>query len=319
MHPTNILFFGSTTDSVIVLERLSNWSTVNSQLLIVGIVTQPPRPVGRDKIITPTPVEIWGKAHHITVLSFENNADKPWLYADEQQVVDTLESVHADLLISASYGQKIPWETIQKAQHGGINVHPSLLPRWRGADPVPWAILSGDHQIGVSIVSLSEKFDEGKILAQKKISLLATHTSDPLRTQLFTLGAQLLIDTLFEYLSGKNKGIVQKKSPSTYAKKLTRDDGFEPWEIFKAAMEQGTDAERIERKFRALDPWPGIWTTLNNLQLTVNKLTKEKRLKILQLHMDNEKLILDRVQLEGKTPVSWKQFSEAYTKSILTE
>ena len=164
----NILFFGSTSDSVIVLERLFTLHSSLCTIQIQAIVTQPPRPVGRDHIVTPTPVEIWGKAQNITTLSFESNPLKPWLYKDEQQVIDTLQSVQADLLISASYGQKIPTETLTSAQFGGLNVHPSILPRWRGGDPVPWAILTGDHQIGVTVVTLSEKFDEGLIVAQKK-------------------------------------------------------------------------------------------------------------------------------------------------------
>lgn len=290
----NILFFGSTTDSLIILEKLSLPD-------VRAIVTQPARPVGRDKIITPTPVEIWGKAQNITTLSFESNPLKPWLYKDEQQVIDTLQSIRPDLLISASYGQKIPWETIQKAPHGGINVHPSLLPRWRGGDPVPWAILTGDHQIGVSIVTLSEKFDEGKIIAQKKIPISANDTSDPLRTKLFVLGAELLVRLLPDHIRGAIKGTSQQSKDEPQAKRLSRDLGREPWELLEHAINDGKDVDRIERKFRALLPWPGVWTTW-----------KEKRLKILKLHVDNDKLVIDEVQLEGKNPVSWEQFKKSY-------
>ncbi len=290
----NILFFGSTTDSLIILEKLSLPD-------VRAIVTQPARPVGRDKIITPTPVEIWGKARNIPVLSFESNPLKPWLYKDEQQVIDTLQSIRPDLLISASYGQKIPWETIQKAPHGGINVHPSLLPRWRGGDPVPWAILTGDHQIGVSIVTLSEKFDEGKIIAQKKIPISANDTSDPLRTKLFVLGAELLVRLLPDHIRGAIKGTSQQSKDEPQAKRLSRDLGREPWELLEHAINDGKDVDRIERKFRALLPWPGVWTTW-----------KEKRLKILKLHVDNDKLVIDEVQLEGKNPVSWEQFKKSY-------
>ena len=290
----NILFFGSTTDSLIILEKLSLPD-------VRAIVTQPARPVGRDKIITPTPVEIWGKARNMPVLSFESNPLMPWLYKDEQQVIDTLQSIRPDLLISASYGQKIPWETIQKAPHGGINVHPSLLPRWRGGDPVPWAILTGDHQIGVSIVTLSEKFDEGKIIAQKKIPISANDTSDPLRTKLFVLGAELLVRLLPDHIRGAIKGTSQQSKDEPQAKRLSRDLGREPWELLEHAINDGKDVDRIERKFRALLPWPGVWTTW-----------KEKRLKILKLHVDNDKLVIDEVQLEGKNPVSWEQFKKSY-------
>lgn len=298
---TNILFFGSTTDSVLVLEqlkKLKGWS-------IAAVVTQPPKPVGRDKIITPTPVEVWAKQHDITTLSFPSNPQKPWRYANDQQVIDTLQPIGADLFISASYGIKIPWESIQNTRYGGINIHPSILPRWRGADPVPWAILSGDHQIGVSVVTLSESFDEGTILAQKKIPILPTDTSGPLRTKLFEIGADLLINILPSYTRTGAKPVHptggHEAAPLPYARKLTREDGFEPWETLTAAIHEGRDAERIERKYRALHPWPGVWT-----------LFSEKRLKILALHRNNGILALDEVQLEGKKPVRWEQFQKAY-------
>ena len=155
----NILFFGSTTDSVIILDKLftTHYSLFTPR--ITAIVTQPPRPVGRKQLMTPTPVETWAKTRAITVLSFPSNTAKPWLYLDEAQVVDALEPLKADLIVSASYGQKIPAKTLKDAKFGGLNVHPSLLPRWRGGDPVPWAIMTGDHQTGVTIVSLSEKFE----------------------------------------------------------------------------------------------------------------------------------------------------------------
>lgn len=313
MHDTTILFFGSTTDSVIVLEKLASLPSVQ----ITAVVTQPAKPIGRTHIVTPTPVEKWAKEHTVTALTFANNPLKPWVYADEQQVIDALQPIGADLLVSASYGVKIPWATIQAAKYGGINVHPSILPHWRGADPVPWAILSGDHQIGVSVVTLSETFDQGVILAQEKIPIMPKDTSDPLRTKLFTMGAERLVDILPTYVNGKLK-IPGRPSASHlggvklhYARKFTRDDGFEPWEAISAALTEGTDSERIDRKFRALNPWPGVWTLVQTSKEKIEN-SEQKRLKILQLHLNDEKIVIDEVQLEGKKPVSWKQFAAAY-------
>lgn len=275
----NIIFFGSTSDSVIVLEKLPSVS---------AIVTQAPKPVGRKQVITPTPVEVWGKEHNIPVLSFPTNPDKPWLYANEQQVIDTIQPIKPDLLVSASYGIMIPWETIEKTPYGGINIHPSILPHWRGADPVPWAILSGDHQIGVSVTTLSKTFDEGNLLAQIKIPILPSDTSDPLRTKLFTLGAEKLIEILPDFTKNKlhiTQIKYEKKLP--YARKFKREDGFEPWPFDPKSI------AHIERKYRALHPWPGLWTTYNG-----------KRLKILALHIDHDALVFDTVQFEGKNPIT---------------
>lgn len=284
-----VVFFGSTSDSVIVLEKL------RAQVCVV--VTQPPRPVGRKHVLTRTPVELWATANNTTVLSFPSDSEKPWLYADERQVVDALQPFKADLLVSACYGQKIPWEAIKEARFGGLNVHPSILPRWRGADPVPWAIFSGDHQAGVTIVTLSEKFDDGKIIAQKKIPITDKDTSDALRTKLFTIGADLLIEILPKYLANEH---VTRHSPlvtqSPYARRLTRDDGFELWETIQKAFGNPEVALRIDRKFRAFFPWPGLWTKI-----------EEKRLKILSLHLSptTNSLLLDTVQWEGKTPIAY--------------
>ena len=118
-----VILFGSTSDSVLILEKL--------RVHVCAVVTQPARPVGRNQVLTPTPVETWGKAHGIPVLSFPSDPSKPWLYANENQVIDTLEPLKADVLVSACYGQKIPWEAIKKVRFGGLNVHPSILPRWR--------------------------------------------------------------------------------------------------------------------------------------------------------------------------------------------
>ncbi len=265
-----IVFFGSTSDSVLVLKKLSD---------VVAVVTQPPKPIGRKRILAPTPVELWAKRHGIPVHY-------------------TAPDVPCDLIVSASYGEKIPMKRIASATLGGLNVHPSLLPRWRGGDPVPWAILSGDRQIGVTVVTLTEKFDAGEIIAQKKIPVAGDDFSGPLRTRLFAIGADLLTEILKTYRGVKPSHIESDTAShlvEPYARRLTRDDGFEPWEN----IINPKDAERINRKFRAFHPWPGLWTRF-----------QKKRLKILSF---TDKPVT--VQLEGKTPVSWQQFSEAYLAS----
>jgi methionyl-tRNA formyltransferase len=298
-----ILFFGSTTDSVLVLEKLPITD-------VAAVVTQPPKPVGRENTLTPTPVETWAKTHNVPILSFPSDESKPWLYADEQIVIAALQPFKANLIISASYGQKIPHATVSDAEYGGINVHPSLLPRWRGADPVPWAILSGDHQTGVTIVGLSTAFDQGAILLQEKINIAETDTTDPLRAKLFTMGAALLIKNLPDIINNKIKRTLQKTAGTPYARRLTRDDGFEAWEIIQKAFADPTEAARIDCKFRAFTPWPGVWTTIK-----LSDQSNEKRLKILEINIKEGLLTIQTVQLEGKKPVSWQQFRKAYLSS----
>jgi methionyl-tRNA formyltransferase len=338
----NIIFFGSTTDSIIVLEKLLQIAIRNSQFVISYIVTQPPKPVGRKQIITPTPVELWAKKHAIPVLTFPTSAEKPWQFQNEDTVTNTLSTFKPTLLISACYGVKIPFALIKQCDYGGLNIHPSLLPRFRGAYPVPWTILSGDAQTGVTIVTLSERFDQGRIIAQKKQRVGESETSEILRKELFILGADLLVKTFPDYISGKNKGVPQKAADTTYARKLTRDDGYIPWNVLQQAMEGTTTTQQcsnvtiveylkkmkiflqkdctvcvwILRMMRALSPWPGVWTLLRPLDSARGfggqALNEEKRLKILAAHEENGKLVIDTVQVEGGKPILFKQFENVY-------
>lgn len=348
MRSIKIIFFGSTADSVLVLEKLFTFHFSLFTSRISAVVTQPPRPVGRKQILTPTPVELWAREHGITVLSFPTNREKPWEYEDNWAVIDALMPCKADFLVSACYGQKIPWESIQSARLGGLNVHPSILPHWRGADPVPWAILAGDHQSGVTVVTLAEEFDDGRIIAQKKVPIEDADMSDALRTKLFTIGADLLMEILPEFLV-KTYTTHHPRLPdgqasliTPYARRLCRDDGFLSWDLLKAAMDgapistiqqyttitivkdylrfQNDWAKEkslgviLERFFRALVPWPGIWTEIVTKDKEQETGNTKKRLKILACHLSPDAcyLIIDTVQLEGKNPVAWAEFTKGY-------
>lgn len=334
MKDINTVFFGSTKNSVIVLERLVTCHLSPVTLRMRAVVTQPPRPVGRKKLITPTPVEVWAKKHNIPVLHFRSNKAKPWEYEDEHVVIQSLSTFKPDLLISASYGQKIPVNKLHPT-YGGLNVHPSLLPRWRGGDPVPWAILAGDHQTGVTVVTLSEEFDKGEILAHKKHPIKPDDFATPLRTKLFEIGADLLMLTLPDFLTHKHHKQIQSNMDSTYARRFRRIDGYIPWELLRQAIDQPTSfdldtmtlpiiqsdlrniyerqsvslAEFVSRMYHALTPWPGIWTEVN---IKHQGSHVKKRLKILKLHTDHDLLVLDEVQLESKLPMLWNQFNHAF-------
>lgn len=300
------IFFGSALDSLPTLNVLNSWKHPGFAIELLSVVTQPPRPVGRHKIVTPTPVQEWAEQHHIPVLSFPSIPDTPWLFADESAVADSLSPFSPDLIVVTYYGQKIPWHIIQSTAYGGINIHPSLLPRWRGADPVPWAILSGDHQVGVTVLTLAEQFDKGIILGQKKIPVADTDMTNPLYKKLFILGATLLGEILQDYLNGNSKGTPQGESTTPYARRLKREDGYESWGNITRAIKDGTDAARIDRKYRALTPWPGLWTTI-----LIHG--AEKRLKILEATLTHGKFLPLRIQVEGKMAVSFNDFRRYYS------
>jgi methionyl-tRNA formyltransferase len=315
MTTINVIFFGSTSDSVLVIDKLFNFSLQPSafSLQLKAVITQPPKPIGRKQIITPTPVAVWAKQNNIPSLTFTNDPIKSWQYQDESQVIAELTNLKPDLLISASYGQMIPSEIIKYCRFGGINIHPSLLPRWRGADPLPWTILAGDTQTGVTLITLSDKFDQGKIIASKQIKLTGLELPDSLRTQLFDLGSDLLVKILPDYVTGKIEIKPQNSSEVKYARKLTRQDGFIPWKIIKLAIDNPSQikslpimenlnisgvnlANMIERIHRAFSPWPGIWSEvqirtrkMNEIAEKTdnreNKIFETKRLKILSISL----------------------------------
>lgn len=333
MDTPRIVFFGSTRDSVIVLDALCR-----SGYTPVALVTQPPKPVGREKILTRTPVADWGERHGMTVTAFPTDVQKTWIFLDESAVTAAVLKFRPDLLVSASFGQKIPSELIATARYGGLNIHPSLLPRWRGADPVPWAILAGDNSTGVSVVTLSERFDEGMILSQKECGIRLEDEAGPLRSRLFETGAKLLVQNLPAYLSGTASLTIQQDiSSAPYARRFIREDGFVPWEIVEDAMTgkvrtqeslwaslpairkakgaiQHTEvmkspASFLDRMLRALSPWPGVYTRIRTAK-------GELRLKILGAAVELGILRILSVQLEGKKPVPFNQFASAYLSSM---
>lgn len=301
-----IAFFGTPDYSLIILNKLYRLGYP-----IVCVVTKPPRPIGRKQVMTQTPVALWAEKKKIPVLTPASFGGKPWIFASEKEVVTQVLSFQPELLISADYTQKIPMSLVSQIKFGGLNVHPSLLPAYRGPAPVPWAIHNGESETGVSLVTLSDKFDAGVVVAQEKEIIQPTDTTDTLLTRLFTKGAQLLLATLPKYLKSPKSLKKTLDNLETYFPRLTRDTGFELWVNIKRAMATGEEAERIDRKWRAFHPWPGLWTTI---KLKVESLKfKEKRLKILKVHLDprpstlNPLLVLDQIQLEGKNSLTGSQ------------
>jgi len=216
-----------------------------------------------------------------------------------------------DVGILASFGAIVPKEILNFPRKGILNIHPSLLPKYRGPSPAQAAILNGEHQTGVTIIKMDEKVDHGPIVAQFNEEILSDDNAEKLYFRLFSAGAEVLKTILPAYLEGKIQLRPQNHSQATYTKKLTREDGFIPLEKLKAAME-GNDAETVERQIRAYYPWPGTWTEITIPFRKAKTRRYRKRLKILEAHLKGGKLVLDTVQIEGKKPVSFKQFCEGH-------
>ncbi len=203
--------------------------------------------------------------------------------------------------VLASFGAILPPEILELPQKGILNIHPSLLPKHRGPSPAQFAILSGEKKTGVTIIKLDEKVDHGPIAAQSEEKIKDEDTSESLYRRLFTLGAQTLVNILPAFVEDKIELRKQDHAQATYSKMLTREDG---------QMDRTKPDDFKERFIRAMFPWPGAWTLLR-----LRSSGQAKRLKILKGHLENGKLVLDMVQLEGKNPVSWQQFQAGYPKA----
>ncbi len=268
-----IVFFGTPEYVLPIVKILPN---------LVAVVTQPPKEIGRKKFIIRSAVDNWAYKHQVPVV-YDLNKVPP-----------------ADLGILAAYGKIIPELVIRNLKFGILNIHPSLLPKYRGASPIQAAILNGEGETGVTIIKIDKLVDHGPIISQFREEVLPTDTTLSLRARLFKRSAQVLSALIEPYLKGKIKPREQNHKEATYTKIVKKEDGFVDL--------KKDNPVKVERMLRAYEGWPGIWTLANG-----------KRLKILKAHLDigHQSLIIDEVQLEGKNPVSWEEFKRGYPNVAL--
>lgn len=232
-----IIFFGTPDFAVPSLQGL-----LDAHYTIVAVVTNPDEPVGRAQIITPPPVKIVAQKVGIPVFQ-PAKLDLEWW---QNNLPD------ANLFVVAAYGKLIPQSILALPKFGAVNLHPSLLPRWRGPSPIQYTILNGDQETGCTIIKIDELMDHGPILAQEKLTHNIYKVQFPaLYDLLAEQGAKLLLATIPHYLLGEVVPIPQNDAEVTFSKILKKDDGRINWKA---------PAETIERMIRAFNPWPGAWT-----------------------------------------------------------
>jgi len=219
---------------------------------VVAVYTQPPRPVGRGYKLTPSPVQHMAEVHNIPVFSPSS------LKSEEAQA--SWKSLNLDLAVVAAYGLILPKAILEAPRWGCVNVHASLLPRWRGAAPIQRAILSDDAETGVTIMKMDEGLDTGDILLMKKTPLSHKITASTLHQILAQLGAEALLSALPPYLAGELHPIPQPQEGITYAEKLSKTEGHLNWTL---------PASVLERQIRALNPWPGTWFDIGQDRIKV--------------------------------------------------
>ena len=221
------------------------------------------------------------------------NGYKPVLIYDFKRI----EKLKPDLVIVASYGKIIPKKILEIPKYGCLNVHPSLLPKYRGPSPIQTTILNGDKKTGVTIILMDEKIDHGEIISVSKFLISKKITHQELSRELAQLGVKLLIQTIPKWIRGEIKAKPQDESKATYTKILKREDGKIDWL---------RPNQEIERQIRAFNPWPGTFTFIKHKNKTL-------RIKVLEADISKgNKLIIKKLQPEGKKPMTFEEFERGY-------
>lgn len=239
-----IVFAGSPSVALPALRELAN-----SSHNVVGVISQPSRPVGRKRVITATPVSLSAQEQGIPLVT----------PGPHEPLGPVLETFHADLAIAVAYGRLIDRESLALPRHGWWNLHYSLLPSWRGAAPVQHAILSGASLTGVSVFQMDSGLDTGDLLAQRTHPIGALTTAGQLLAELSEVGARLLVETVEILGRGALRPSAQTGA-ATAAPKLSRDDARLRW---------GVTAREVDCRFRACTPEPGAWTTVLGTERTL--------------------------------------------------
>ena len=265
---------------------------------LIGLITNPDKATGRGMNIVPNELASWGMANGINVLKPEGR----------DNLKDLIKTLNPEIVITIAYGQIIPEDFLNLPKYGWINVHFSSLPRWRGAAPVQWAILSADKETGVTIFQLDKGMDTGPVYLSESVSIERDETTEMLLTRLSNIGADLAIKSLSKIQTGIEP-VAQLNSGVTLAPKITKNDGKINWH-------ENTD--EIFNRYRALAGNPGIWTLLGELRLKIDSLEISNRVEKIspaEVLISDEHLLVGAnngvIEIKTLTPAGRSQMSAA--------
>ena len=306
MEKIKIIFIGTAEFGLPAFKALIK----DSDFEIALAVTQPDKPIGRKQIITSSPIKIAAEKNNITVLQPEHIID----------IKEKISLLSPDLIIVAAYAQLIPEAILNLPKYGCLNLHASLLPKYRGSAIIQAAILNNDEQTGLTIIKMDKGLDTGPILAQTAINIGNEDTAGTLYDKLSGISADFVIETIKQYLAGKIKPIAQDSSLASYAKELTKSDGLINWS--KPAL-------YLEKFIRAMSPWPVAWTWWNGKQvkiisvqnqpIEINTYKPGKTFKYnsgLAVQCGQNALIIKSLQLEGKSALESEEFLRGHENFI---
>lgn len=320
MQNIQTIFFGTSQFAILGIQAL-----IDAKYNVTAVITQPDKPTGRKQVFSPSPVKMFAKKHSIKTLQPNSLKD--------DDTFQTFKDLNPDLCVVAAYGKIIPRRYLDVPKYGFINIHPSLLPKYRGPSPIQTAILNGETETGITITVVDEEMDHGPILAQREWA-----TTNPITKNVNTLqvphflnsklnyqqlhdflakeGAKLLVETLPKYINGETKLELQDHSKATFTKKFSREDGRINW---------NEPAEKIDNQIQALNPEPGTWTTWKgkviNIPTSNFGYSQKEELrpgtimsvdKKIAIATSKGYLILTFLQLEGRKETDAKSFVNGY-------
>ncbi len=260
MKKYQVIFFGTPEIALPTLHSLAE----SEEIEVVAVVTQPDKPAGRHLEMTQSAVKVLAEKSGIPVL-------QPESLRDNEEFTDLIRELKPDAFVIISYGQIIPKKILNIPKHGALNIHVSLLPKYRGASPIQQALLNGESATGITIIKINEKMDAGDILFVKKLPISDEDTAESLGQKLGVMGGEFITPVLLDYIDGHLRPIPQNHAQATFCSKIEKDDGRIRW------TEQ--TAQEIFNQIRAFTPWPSCFTSWDG-----------KRLKIIEAKYRDEKI-----------------------------
>ena len=306
-QPLKTIFAGTSEFAKPYLVALLN----DADFDVLGVITKNDKPFGRSQELAMPPIKELALKHSLRIW-------QPEKLKESDQIIKEIASLKPDILVVVAYGQIIPKKLLDTFKVGCFNVHPSLLPLYRGASPIQNTLLNGDTETGITIMLIDEKMDHGDILAVKKISLTGEETNESLHNDLALDGVPLLLKTIKDYYLGNLKPQPQNDALATFCRLITKDDGKIDWNL---------PAKKIKSQINAFHPWPGTWTTLSGQRLKifspvkiVNKTGSAGSVELINnemiIYCGQDALIVDKVQLSGKKIMSASDFCRGQKEPI---
>jgi methionyl-tRNA formyltransferase len=278
VKPVKTVFVGNGSLGIPVLNRMIN----DPQFELTAVFTSLDKIAGRKNELKETPIATESSNLKLKIIKIGD--------INDGKSINLIKEINPELIVLTDFGQILSKKIIELPKYGILNIHPSMLPKYRGTSPVVSALLAGEKRTGVSIIKLNDKIDSGNILSQIEIKIRPRETAESLKETLAEVGADLLAETVPYYLSGEITPVVQKDENVIQTKRIEKSDG---------ELKGDEDSKKVDLMVRALSPWPGVYKIVNG-----------KKIFITKAHLDKTKsLVIDKVKPEGKREMTYKEFA----------